>query len=178
MIKDRTKRELAQTLKEMLEKTDFQKIRVSDICMKMGCQRKTFYYHFEDKYQLAAWIYIDTMKKTWDPEKGPYDFTENYIRGMEAIRKDLNFYRKVLPDEALSGVYKHIIRYGDELFSEMITSKGIVLDDELSFMIHYTSMAQICAVREWIFSNPMETSCSLVVRIVASFPEKLRNALL
>ncbi len=178
MLKDRTKQQFASTLKEMLKKTDFQKIRVSDICKEVGCQRKTFYYHFEDKYQLAAWIYIDTIGKIWDPDKGPYDFAENYIRGMEEIRKDLTFYRKVLPDEALSGVYKHIVRYGDELFEKIAVSKGFSIDDELSFMIHYSSLAQICIIREWIFINPPETPSSLVTKIIASFPEKLKNILL
>lgn len=178
MLKDRTKLLFAETLKTLLEKKEFQDVRITDICKIIGCQRKTFYYHFEDKYQLAGWIYIHCMKELWDPEYGPYDFVNNYAKGLDLLREDLTFYRKVLADEALSGVYKHIVRYGDELFIKMITGKGQTIDDELSFMIHYSSLAQFSVVREWIFDNDPLPSLKLVEKIVNNFPEKLRNFLI
>ena len=178
MLKEKTKLLFADALKEMLEKNDFQSIRITDLCNLVGCQRKTFYYHFEDKYQLSAWMYIHMMQEVWNPEKGPYNFRDNYIKGMERIRKDIVFYRKVLPDEALSGVYKHIVRYGDQLFAEMIQEKGGVVDDTLKFVIHYTSLAQICVIREWIFSNGEVSSAKLVDQILDCFPSFLKKYLM
>ena len=118
------------------------------------------------------------MQEVWNPENGPYDFRENYIKGMERIREDIGFYKKVLPDEALSGVYKHIVIYGDQLFAEMIRQKGGTVDENMQFMIHYTSLAQICVVREWIFSNGEEPSSKLVDKILDCFPNPLKEELL
>ena len=52
-----TKSALASALKELMETTPFAKITVSDICAKCNMNRKSFYYHFRDKYDLVSWIF-------------------------------------------------------------------------------------------------------------------------
>lgn len=52
-----TKRALAQSLKELMAKRPFSKIGVADICESCGMSRKSFYYHFKDKYDLVHWIF-------------------------------------------------------------------------------------------------------------------------
>ena len=52
-----TKRALAQALQELMEEVPFDKINVTQICEKCGINRKSFYYHFKDKYDLANWIF-------------------------------------------------------------------------------------------------------------------------
>ena len=52
-----TKSALASALKELMETTPFAKITVSDICAKCNMNRKSFYYHFKDKFDLVNWIY-------------------------------------------------------------------------------------------------------------------------
>ena len=52
-----TKRALAAALKELTESRLFSKISVGDICKQCKMSRKSFYYHFKDKYDLVNWIY-------------------------------------------------------------------------------------------------------------------------
>ena len=52
-----TKRALAVALKELMNEMSFSKISISDICMKCDMNRKSFYYHFKDKYDLVNWIF-------------------------------------------------------------------------------------------------------------------------
>lgn len=52
-----TKRALSNALKELMEEKPFEKISVSDICEKCHMNRKSFYYHFRDKHDLANWIF-------------------------------------------------------------------------------------------------------------------------
>ncbi|MGN0311620.1 MAG: TetR/AcrR family transcriptional regulator C-terminal domain-containing protein [Lachnospiraceae bacterium] len=51
-----TKNALAQSLKNVMHQKDFSKISVSEIIADCGVNRKTFYYHFEDKYALLKWM--------------------------------------------------------------------------------------------------------------------------
>lgn len=51
-----TKRTLAESLKKVMRKKSFSKITVSEIIADCGLNRKTFYYHFEDKYALLKWM--------------------------------------------------------------------------------------------------------------------------
>ena len=52
-----TKRALANALKELMQTVPFAKISVADICEKCDMNRKSFYYHFQDKYELMNWIF-------------------------------------------------------------------------------------------------------------------------
>ena len=52
-----TKQALATALKELMEAVPFEKIRVADICERCTMSRKSFYYHFKDKYDLLNWIF-------------------------------------------------------------------------------------------------------------------------
>lgn len=52
-----TKQALSQALKELIRNHEFDKISVGNICEVCGMNRKSFYYHFKDKYDLVNWIY-------------------------------------------------------------------------------------------------------------------------
>ena len=45
-----TKRALSAALKELMNEQPFVKISVGDICERCEMNRKSFYYHFKDKY--------------------------------------------------------------------------------------------------------------------------------
>lgn len=54
-----TKKAIADGLKELTRTRNFDKISVSDITGICGLNRQTFYYHFQDKYELLSWIYYN-----------------------------------------------------------------------------------------------------------------------
>ena len=49
-----TKRALAQSLKRLMARKPLSKITISDITEDCGISRMTFYYHFQDIYDLIA----------------------------------------------------------------------------------------------------------------------------
>ena len=51
-----TKKEFAASLKKLMEKKPLSKITVSEIAQDCDVNRKTFYYHFEDIYDLLQWM--------------------------------------------------------------------------------------------------------------------------
>lgn len=51
-----TKKMLAASLKSYMEKKPLAKITVSEIIKDCGVNRKTFYYHFENIYDLLKWM--------------------------------------------------------------------------------------------------------------------------
>ena len=56
-----TKKALAQSLKELGSTKILDKITVADITNHCGVNRQTFYYHFNDKYELLNWIYTEDL---------------------------------------------------------------------------------------------------------------------
>lgn len=50
-----TKRMLANTLISLMKKKSLSKISISEIVKECQINRKTFYYHFQDIYELLEW---------------------------------------------------------------------------------------------------------------------------
>ncbi len=62
-----TKLALAAAMQQLMTEQPFERISVSDICAACGMSRKSFYYHFRDKYDLVGWIFetefVDPSRK-------------------------------------------------------------------------------------------------------------------
>lgn len=73
-----TKNALAVSMKKLMEKKPFSKISVGDICEDCGMNRKSFYYHFRDKYDLVNWIfYVDFIERMdWSSCRNEWDMLE------------------------------------------------------------------------------------------------------
>lgn len=73
-----TKNALAVSMKKLMEKKPFSKISVGDICEDCGMNRKSFYYHFRDKYDLVNWIfYADFIERMdWSSCRNEWDMLE------------------------------------------------------------------------------------------------------
>ena len=50
-----TKRAMVASLKNLLLKKPLNKITISDITEECGVNRMTFYYHFQDVFELIEW---------------------------------------------------------------------------------------------------------------------------
>ncbi len=53
----KTKKSLAAALKKAMEKKALSKVTVSELCAACNVNRKTFYYHFTDIYDLLKWMF-------------------------------------------------------------------------------------------------------------------------
>ena len=57
IIRQTTKEVLAASIMELAKTKSVDKISVKEIVKNCGLTATTFYNHFQDKYQLLAWIY-------------------------------------------------------------------------------------------------------------------------
>lgn len=58
-----TKKIIAHAFKRLMQKEAFVKISVSDIMKAADMRRQTFYYHFQDKFELLEWIFQTETKE-------------------------------------------------------------------------------------------------------------------
>ena len=52
-----TKAAIASAMKRIMQETPFDRITTADILRESNISRKTFYYHFCDKYDVVNWIF-------------------------------------------------------------------------------------------------------------------------
>lgn len=145
-----TKRALARALKELLETHSFSQISVGSICEKCGMNRKSFYYHFKDKYDLINWIY--------DTEFIAIARERNYATGWELaddmcvyFYENRNFYRKIFSVEGqncFSDYFREVII--SILFQDL---QNIEDKTAREFAVNFYADAFVCAVRHWITSK-------------------------
>ena len=90
----------ADSLKEQLKIEPLDKISIAEICDRCNLNRKSFYYHFEDKTDLINWIFdteylSEASKKSYATQ---WESVENLCRYLYLNK---SFYKKI-PTELIS----------------------------------------------------------------------------
>lgn len=151
-----TKRALAQALKDLLEEEPFEKVSVSAICEACGMNRKSFYYHFKDKYDLVAWIYDSefvTPLRASKVEVG-WDLLEQMCAYFAQNR---TFYAKTLAYEGQNSLSSYFYEVATGLLNHELD--GHADDAELqhpetrAFVVTFFADALTAAIKRWIFSG-------------------------
>lgn len=90
-----TKRRLAMALKELLQEKPLKKITIQDIVERSHMTRQSFYYHFQDIYEVLELIcqYELVDRIAYKEEESFSQWLEHLVRLMEENRW---FYRKLL----------------------------------------------------------------------------------
>ena len=71
-----TKRALSHSLKELLNKKSMTKITVRDVVENCGVNRQTFYYHFQDIYDLLEWTFCRDIDAVFHEETNNLNWQE------------------------------------------------------------------------------------------------------
>lgn len=83
-----TKRTLAASLRGLMKKKPLSKITVSEIIADCGVNRKTFYYHFSDIYDLLKWMLEEEAVEVVKQYDLLLDFREVVLFVMDYVRKN------------------------------------------------------------------------------------------
>lgn len=120
-----TKRAIADSLKQLCREKPFDKISISDITAVCGLNRQTFYYHFQDKYELLSWIYYNE-----NFSKITYDITldnwyEKFFEMLKIMRNEKVFYSNTIKEQEHT-FESYLFEMAKALFAEAI----LKLDEE------------------------------------------------
>lgn len=146
-----TKKALASALKELMEEAPFEKISVAHICEKCDMNRKSFYYHFKDKYDLINWIYdtefIAVVRKK--PLHLPWDFLSDLC---EYLYENRSFYRKALAIKGQNSFSNHFREMLLPLLAESV--RDLLLGEELQeFHVNFFADGFMCAMERWLLDK-------------------------
>ena len=91
MVSKLTKRALAASLKKLLAQKPLSKITIADITEDCGMNRMTFYYHFQDIYDLIDWICQEEGERAFQGRKGYNTWQEGFIALCHAVIENQAF---------------------------------------------------------------------------------------
>ncbi|MGN0803666.1 MAG: TetR/AcrR family transcriptional regulator C-terminal domain-containing protein [Candidatus Faecivicinus sp.] len=162
-----TKKALSAALIDLMKTMPFQKISVRDICEKCSMNRKSFYYHFKDKYDLVNWIFdnefISIVQRK--RESDPWEFLLEVLRCFYANRQ---FYQKALSYRGQNSLSDHIFEVSEPILRARMAE---VLEGEeaLTFYINFAADALLTSLMRWLREEdcmPPEQYLAMVKTII------------
>ncbi len=168
-----TKQALAASLKELMGESPFDKINVAQICERCGMNRKSFYYHFRDKYDLVNWIFDTDFIALASAASAPesycvrWDFVEQIC---DYFYENRDFYRGAFQITGQNSFTEHFTEYiGSSLKARLAFILGDDQADELS--VDFYTDAVLFAIKRWLLVKncmPPEEFVARVKRLVES----------
>ena len=178
---DKTKAKIALALNELMKTTSFEKITVSDITNQCKIHRQTFYYHFQDKYELLDWIiYNDILNPLVT------DLTIDNVFGkiydlFETMSKNKSFYQNAIKINS-DDFSKCLNRVAYDKFTNIIheigTAHGINNADPKNTVLvaEFFSYGISGIIESWVLNGMKESPKEMKERIemlVDSFKQLL-----
>ncbi len=141
-----TKKTLTTSLKRFMEKKPLSKITISEIIADCGINRKTFYYHFQDIYDLLKWMLeeeaIEVVKQ--------FDLLVNYkeavIFVMNYVQENKHLlccaYDSMGRNEMKRFFYTDFIGVTTKMIQSTEQQLGVQVDEEFKeFLVHFYTEA-------------------------------------
>jgi probable dihydroxyacetone kinase regulator len=163
-----TKRALAASLKKLLIEKPLDKITVIDITEDCEVNRQTFYYHFQDIYDLIEWIYISEAGRALDGMKTYDTWQQGFLHICEYVKENkafvINTYHSV-SREFLENFLHH------ETYNLLIgvveeKSQGMsVRDEDKSFIANFYKYAFVGLMLEWVRQGMKEDPKNVIEHI-------------
>lgn len=164
-----TKNSLAQSMKKLMSEKSFSKISITDICEGCGMNRKSFYYHFKDKYDLMNWIFYSDFICRIGP--GSYGNGWELLEAVcDMFYQDQGFYRSAFKTEGQNSFKEYLLESMLPIFEFLF--EDVWADMEFGDMIgKMICDIYILAVTYWLNSG-----CKVAPKdFVGSVKELLRR---
>lgn len=155
-----TKDKIATAVKELMRQKSIRKITVQDIMDETGMKRQSFYYHFQDIYDVIEWICkkellqkIDVVQET--------SVEEWLIDLIDAIEADRKFYSKLANEiewkKMAIRAKEPVAKQVEALLMNSRESIGGSTTEENLFLIDFFSTSIIYYLLDFISDKRMMT---------------------
>lgn len=151
-----TKKVLADAMKDLMAREPFAKISVGDICQHCGMNRKSFYYHFRDKYDLVNWIFDTEFLQSVRASDFPtgWDLLE---RMCGYFYQEQAFYRCAMQIQGQNSFREYFC----EVLTPFLTSfaQDLFPDrDDMDFFVTFFSDALLVSLIRWLSGGVRTTA--------------------
>lgn len=177
-----TKKQLAEALKTAMLHKSFSKISVKDIVEVCGINRKTFYYHFQDIYDLLRWTLDMDQKEVVLQMFDSGNFEESMGRIMDHIEKNqylINCAYDAVGQMGLKQFFAtSFFNMSAAIIKQAEKKAGRKLDPEYrDFLIRFYGEGIACIILDWITEKDFpdkKTTLKYIMRIIGSAEQSVK----
>ena len=168
---DRTKLWIADKMKVLMAKKSLDKIRVTEICREAQIERPTFYYHFRDKYDLVAWIFVHNTLNLDIID------VQSAAENISSMKREYLFYKRAYEDKSQNELWMYMHGYFVDRYSE--AARRILgtdsLDAQVSYSIRMYCYGAVWMSREWILGDNHTPAETVIRMMFNTMPQSLRE---
>ena len=163
-----TKRALALALKELIKTHPIEKISVGNICDVCGMNRKSFYYHFQDVYDLIDWICQEEGGRALQGRKDYATWQEGFTALCRAVIENRSFiqgvYHSVQREQIEAYLYRVIYGLLIDVVEELAAPYSISREDR-EYITHFYKYAFVGVMLDWVRRGMREPPEAVVGRV-------------
>ncbi len=149
---DITKQAIAAGVKDLMTTKSFASISVSDIARRCHINRNTFYYHFQDKYQVITWIFYNEITPIVCGGMHPDCWSDSLFALCRVMQKDRAFYLNALSVAGQNSFTQCLLDFYQSLVVSLLRNAdraGSLTEEDVSFVSRFYAYALIGTVLEW-----------------------------
>lgn len=166
---DFTKRAIMQSFIELLNEKPFHKITVKDIVEHCGINRNTFYYHFEDIYDLLNKLLEEEIEKSKINKMTYENWQDIALESMKFLIENKKATLHIFNSIGTKELTKYLKTTFYLAFSEYLTpffkSYG-VKDEDQKFLLTFYSNALVGFSLDWIEKGLEEEYAVVLVDLI------------
>lgn len=144
-VRDKTKKKIASSMMNLVEKKPIDKITITDITVNCDMTRQVFYRYFVDKYDLINWMYEEDCGSVI--YTGEENFSiESWIKYLlDVLEEKKNFYIYAIRYDDSNKIFENLILdktrfYFKKIIEYKLDSK---LTKQLEFLVEMTSRSLV-----------------------------------
>lgn len=100
---EQTKQQLAAALKTLMERKPLDKITISELTALCKIRRQSFYYHFEDIFDLVRWMFENEAISLLKQQEGALLWKEGLLGQIERTPEQLIEFADVFLNDQVTG---------------------------------------------------------------------------
>lgn len=179
-MSDITKKAIATSLKNLLKEKKLSKITVQDIADDCGINRQTFYYHFQDIYDLVEWTCIEDTEKVLKENRTYETWQEGFLSVFELAKKDKVFIDNIYRSVSLEMFEQYLYRLVYPLLKNVVDEKSAEIparEDDKKWIADFYKYAFVGVLLDWIRDGMSESPEEIVDRVAKTVGGNVESAL-
>jgi len=166
-----TKQALADSLKRLMARTDFNQISVKDIVKECGLTRQAFYYHFKDKYDLMNWIYYTETARLMSS----YNNVDHWLDGVTDLcnymKQNKTFYINALNTTGQNSFQEYLHDYIRDISISVIENiqNAKYEEEKWGFIAEFSATAFVGLIVRWADNGMQEDPAQYVTKMRSIF---------
>lgn len=144
---------MAASLKKLMGKTPLKNIAVKDVVNDCGVNRQTFYYHFQDIYELLGWIFQTEALDAIADYKTYRTWQVGFLKICQYVEANKGFCLNTfdsLAKEHLEGFLKSVtfdLLYG---VVEELSKGSVISPEDKKFIANFYSYSFVGLLTQWL----------------------------